>query len=211
MKILSFDIGIKNLAYCFMSCDGQQDGQQDQTIQTLNIIDWKVIDIFEESTVNVTKLTIDTIAERLLLTLESLFGNIDCDTVLLENQPVQKNPTMKSVQMIIYSFFFHKKLFDPSSPILEIKLISAISKNKLSKFIPDTEEKTAALGIASSYRKNKVMGVIMAKYFLNKFVSENESIEWVAVLNRAKKKDDMADAFLQGICHLNGKKYINID
>ena len=34
----------------------------------------------------------------------------DCEHIILENQPVLKNPKMKSIQMIVYNYFLMLKL-----------------------------------------------------------------------------------------------------
>ena len=47
LKIISFDVGIKNLAYCIFDISG---GKTD-------IIEWEVVDLLEENETNVPKHT----------------------------------------------------------------------------------------------------------------------------------------------------------
>ena len=55
------------------------------------------------------------------------------DQVLLENQPALKNPTMKSVQMLVYSYFLIKGVTVTTSPTTCIEMINARNKLKAYK------------------------------------------------------------------------------
>ena len=81
MKVLAFDIGIKNLAFC--------------SISENKITKWKILDISADNFNNTSK--------NLIASLHDEFPTLDYDVVLIENQPTLQNPTMKSIQMIIYS------------------------------------------------------------------------------------------------------------
>ena len=53
----------------------------------------------------------------------------EVDKVVIENQPAMKNPTMKSIQMMIYSYFLMNGVcYD--SPITNIEMINARNKLK---------------------------------------------------------------------------------
>lgn len=161
MYLLSFDIGIKNLAYCYTN---------DTTI-----IDWDVVDISGDN-VNET-------CEKCMRTLEDKFGSKQIDKVLIENQPVQKNPTMKTIQIVVYGFFLYKKLF--AIPIESIHFVSASKKNKLAKtFNVEIPEG------GSVYSRAKKMSV-------KAIASLVEKNEWNVFFNKHKKKDDLADSYLQ--------------
>ena len=56
---------------------------------------------------------------------------LDVDTVLIENQPALKNPTMKSVQMILFSYFLINGVSTDKS-VQNIEMINA--RNKLKEF-----------------------------------------------------------------------------
>ena len=43
--------------------------------------------------------------ECIVNTLSKKSNFLDVDKVVIENQPALKNPTMKSIQMMIYSYF----------------------------------------------------------------------------------------------------------
>ena len=61
MKVVSFDVGIKNMAYCVLSINDRVGGQpnveeENVTIKELEIIDWNVVDLMDTSdNVDVTK------------------------------------------------------------------------------------------------------------------------------------------------------------
>ena len=62
--------------------------------------------------------------------LDKYPSTLTADTVLLENQPVLKNPTMKSIQIMIFSYFIMKNFVDNDNNVIsDILLISA--RNKL--------------------------------------------------------------------------------
>jgi hypothetical protein len=110
--VISFDIGIKNLAYCIL---------RENTIAV-----WKVADI----SMGKSKPTFEDLCTNLICVLDSLVEHVrDSDhvTVFIENQPAFKAPTMKSIQIFIFAYF--KILKTPFYP----KLISASTKNVFMK------------------------------------------------------------------------------
>lgn len=120
---------------------------------------------------------------------------LDVDEVLIENQPVHKNPIMKSIQMMLYSFYMiYGKIL--GSKINEIYLINATQKLKI---YDGPEIKT---DIKDKHSRNKFLGIEYCKYFL-KDCPESQNI-----FNSFKKKDDIADTYLQGIYFLKNKKII---
>ena len=87
MKVLSFDIGIKNLSYCILD-------------ETYKIYDWNIVNLCENLDIKKDKYIIfENIPKKL-----DLYNLLDVDIVLLENQPCLKNPTMKTIQIIIYTY-----------------------------------------------------------------------------------------------------------
>ena len=161
---------------------------------------------------------------------------LNVDGVVIENQPSLKNPKMKSIQMIVYSYFlmYGKILNTQENKINFIDFCNASNKLKVYKgpvisledlkkkkkkidnnsSIKDfiTEDKKDELEIKEhvekqkkstklSYSDKKKMAVEHVKYFLN----ENNDIENLEFFNNHKKKDDLADSYLQCLYIINQK------
>ena len=111
---------------------------------------------------------------------------LDAVDIIIENQPVLKNPTMKSIQMVLYSYFISKetngKKFD------NMVLISASNKLKVYNG-PKDEEIEKINKIKSKYTRNKKLAIEHCK----KLVTDNK---WLDFFNNFSKKDDLADAYL---------------
>jgi hypothetical protein len=165
MWILSFDIGVKNLAYCYAN-DGM-------------ITKWGTLDIFADN--------IYAISKKCILLLNQHFSDLEIDIVLLENQPVQKNPKMKSIQMIVYSYFLYQQQIIQRN-IKHILFQSASNKNKYMNrydiIVPLYKSK---------YTTNKKKAIICTKHILE----EDGSKDWMTYFNSHKKQDDLADSYLQ--------------
>jgi hypothetical protein len=117
-------------------------------------------------------------------------GKYKIDIVIIENQISTIASRMKTLQGMIAQYFIMK-----GAP--EIEFISAA--NKLKMFM--TKKKT-------TYTERKIESVEITKELLEKLPQfEN----YKGCLEKNKKKDDLADCFLQGIYYLTLKKMINID
>lgn len=167
VKYLSFDIGIKNLAYCYANED--------------EIKDWGVFDI---KGVNINDTT-----EKCMTVLNESFKEIEYDIVLIENQPVQKNPTMKTIQIIVYSYFLYEKVIMKKD--IKIYFVSASKKNTYAnKYDINIEN-------ASKYIQNKKRAIECTKIILR------NNIEKLDFFLKHKKKDDLADSYLQLLSYIN--------
>jgi len=167
MYILSFDIGTKNLAYCY---------SRDE-----HIIKWAVLDIHDKD--------IYLMTDKCLTLLHETFESKEIDCVLLENQPAQKNPKMKSVQMIVFTYFAYKKTVEKTK-ISKILFQSANNKNKYAKSLNND-----VFECKSKYQENKKKAIACAKDLL--------PTEWLEYFLIHKKKDDLADSYLQMLAYIN--------
>ena len=258
LKILSFDVGIKNLSFCYSEIS-LQEGTEKYNIQ---IKDWGIIDLtipvqnlskpwnsyilshYEKmkkeeleklcQDINLIpgkncsdtkkKLTqyittqgiqlpnpktaknIENIAPIMFHRLDQYSFISEIEMVLIENQPCLRNPTMKSVQMLLYSYFTLRRIVDSPQNKITIFMVSANNKTKWSqKKLPtvkdldtefsNVEKKKVSAG--KKYRDTKNITIKMVDYWFNNKTDYFK--EWYLFFQNHSKKDDLADSFLQ-IC-----------
>ena len=220
MIIVSFDIGIKNLAYCIL-CKNSDN--------TYNIIEWNIINIScDELCTHISskdiccdksatycidgnnfctphsKLkynrnkskkkiksnnTIYNVGRNLIYKLDNIFQSKHYDEVIIENQPSLKNPTMKSIQMIVYTYFL-------INSNVKVEMVNARNKLKVYKgpviLTPYTDNKK------NKYKNNKYLAI---KYC--SFMIKDQNKKYINLYEDSKKKDDLADCYLQAIYWIN--------
>ena len=94
---------------------------------------------------------------------------------------------MKSIQMILYSYFIIEGVC--KDPICSnVQMINARNKLKVYKG-PEVE-----CNFTDKYKRNKYLSVEYTKLMI---LQENQ--EFIDLFTESKKKDDLADAYLQGI------------
>lgn len=220
MNYLSFDVGIKNLAYCELTpnkkivqwgiinlndnpicsmnlkkpCEKQANYSLTQNDNTCYYcsghINHKSLICLDKKTKKKklnTNHDILKISQKCVSKLRELdLSNIKY--VLIENQPALKNPVMKSIQMIIYTFFVIDGVMNESSKIELIHMVNARNKLKVYKGPKIECDKKG------KYAQNKYLSIEYTKCM----VTEEED-KFINLFNESKKKDDLADAYLQGI------------
>ena len=214
MIILSFDIGIKNLAYSIINYNNTQNSSND-IFEHMNIQEWHKIDLQS------SKYDLDKITCNLLEVLDNITYNEIEDIhnedvhVVIENQPALKSPTMKSIQIIIYTYF--NTICKYNSLSLKTKLISAKSKNKyiesfneFSKYMNDEASRFAkeheegkikrVPKEKQGYAKNKDDSVQFTRWLFNNIINDEKH---KTELESLKKKDDVCDSFLQGLYYIS--------
>lgn len=246
MIIASFDIGIKNLAYCIMEYQPHRlPGDK------FKIYKWDVLDLLDIDSDKVLKITNKkvktcqikyksgqkmgklcankpyyrvreasgevigickvhsrsrdqdqiqrhyTVANTTHFELAKLsipqLDEIDfsmCDRIILESQPHQK---MKNFSMMLFNYFVIRYVVDKKESEHNIKDVCFISsKNKLTvydgPFIP--------CKLKTQYTRNKFYGKAYCRYMIR------ENREKLAFFDTFKKKDDLADSYLQGAWYL---------
>lgn len=227
MSILSFDIGIKNLAFCLIN-------------KNEKIIDWGIINISCDDNceyINKNNIKCDksctvkkyinkneficlctghsklknykdlkstkiktnnnllNIGKKMIEKLDNYKIFLECDEVIIENQPSLKNPTMKSIQMLVYSYFLINGVTNNNSNIKNIEMINA--RNKLTVYNGTPIE----CKYKEKYKKNKFLAV---KY-CEKMIKEDDN-KFIELYNSSKKKDDLSDSYLQGIYYIRKNK-----
>ncbi len=201
MIYISFDIGIKNLALCILEYNNNE----------ISIIDWRVITLFDKKKdVN----GINSLSEILFLELDNIIGllkelNHDyIDYVLIENQPSNLNGIMKTVQLLIFSYF---SLLNHWDKIVDnVLLINASLKLQNHNYNPDIPikidtTKTKKQQKNDKYRINKYLGIEITKYYIKNNTFLNE------YFIKYKKKDDLADTLLQTVSYIKKKFNVTIE
>ena len=131
---------------------------------------------------------------------------LDPSIILLENQPVLKNPTMKSMQMFLYSYYLIRLLDKNKNSVRaqnvnstlilndkKIQCYCASKKLDLINFLPENDQKRIIEYIDtvnSGYQKNKKMAIMMVETLLK------ENTKWLDFFKGHPKKDDLADSLL---------------
>jgi len=235
MKILSWDVGIYNLSYCIL--------EKNEETKEIKIIDWDIVNLVDNEEMKKNRNLIFENIPRKLYEKPQL---LDVDIVVIENQPSLKNPQMKSIQMILYSYFLilgkvigngdksdgyiqsidfcsasnKLKVYDGPEIILEEKP-KRVSKAKPKKDIPeivnneenigeikievgkveeikieDKNEGKKKKGSSVKYADKKRLAIEHSKYYLK------QNPEFIDFFNEHKKKDDLADSFLQGLYYI---------
>jgi len=232
MKLLSWDVGIYNLSYCILEKNDEN--------KEIKIIDWNIVNLVDSEKMKKDRNLLFENIPRKLHELPQLL-NVDC--VVIENQPSLKNPQMKSIQMILYSYFLilgkvignntnscyieniefcsasnKLKVYDGPKIILPEKntknkklkneIINNIDNQELKIENNDEinhenndENNDVEKKIKSSslkYADKKRLAIEHALYYLKK-----DQNNYVDFFNNHKKKDDLADSFLQGLYYLN--------
>ena len=219
MKILSWDVGIYNLSYCIL--------EKNKENNEIKIIDWDIVNLVDNDEMKKNR---SLIFENIPRKLHEKPQLLDVDIVVIENQPSLKNPQMKSIQMILYSYFLilgkvignedkntsyidkidfcsaanKLKIYDGPEIILEEK-IKRTKQNIIS--IPSSDEtiikenielveKTKSKKPTIKYADKKRLAIEHAKYFVEK------DEKYKDFFNNHKKKDDLADSYLQGLYYI---------
>ena len=192
MIILSFDVGIKNLAYC----------QVDSI--THDILDWNIIDCSVPKNQDVIV--------RLIEELENNSNLLESDIILIEKQP-SFNPQMRIISTAIYVYFTLRLNYEQNR---KVKIIYYSAKNKL-KICGETESLQnkndgkadgtlrGKKGKRKSYYYNKKAAIEQTKINLENKIKDNQVFYniFLKFFNSNKKKDDLADCYLQAISYLN--------
>ena len=129
--------------------------------------------------------------------------------ILLENQPVLKNPTMKSMQMFLYSYYLIRTMETNNGTMGNKKLQCYCASKKLDliKFLPEVEQTrimTIIDAVNNPYQKNKKMSIHIVEYLLK----DNKKL--LDFFNGNAKKDDLADSLLMTLHYFEKANLIKI-
>ena len=139
-----------------------------------------------------TKIPLMQLGQILFKKLDEYKSFQKAEYIIIENQPVLKNPTMKSIQMMLYSYFLKKNIVDVEEKdriLKDIVLMSA--KNKLK--IYDGPDFPNINNIKSKYTRNKKLAIEHCKFIIEE---DNVEQKWIDLFKESSKKDDLSDAHL---------------
>lgn len=149
---------------------------------------------------NCSKVDLITIGQNIKIRFDEIFAlehmEKSIDYVIIENQISPIANRMKTIQGMIAQYFIMKNTNQ------KIEFVS--SANKLKGFTNDNVE-----GIeknkSNSYSDRKKLGISKTLEILNK---ESQLNKWISYFTGHKKKDDLADSYLQGLSFYSSKKYV---
>ena len=125
-----------------------------------------------------------TMSINLTHLLDDLLKGIKIDCVLIENQISKIASTMKTIQGMITQYFV-------MTHVDNIHYIS--SYNKLKLYVQSKKN--------YNYKERKELGIQCAL----KEINDSQDAKWITLFQNHKKKDDLADSFLQGLWYINMK------
>lgn len=180
-QLIAFDIGIKNMAYCFTIIDDNNE----LIVKSLNKID-----------LNSNKNNIQNIIDNTIDFLDTLLIELDINMneeliILIE---CQMTSIMRTIQTCINTYF---KIINKHDN-LNIKTIYVSPKHKLKIM-----DKFTDIISTDKYKQNKIDSIFYTKYLLTDTIYKNNII--LEQINSFKKKDDLCDAFLMCIYFHNIK------
>lgn len=120
---------------------------------------------------------------------EIIYSFSKTSLIRLENQPVMKGPTMKSVQIILFTLLAHRLEYEFGWHG-DIEFVHAGTKTK-----NITEIATAAAETESDAYKSRKLAAETETVEILKTMNDDANI-WLDFFKSRKKKSDLADAFL---------------
>ena len=151
-----------------------------------DFVKFKCFDVVSEKKCGTVNLVM--LGRSLCTNFDKEFEGINIDCVIIENQISPLANKMKTIQGMIAQYFI-------MNDVNTIEFISA--SNKLKQWV---KRKT-------TYNERKKLGI---KITLDLIINNNQFKFWDNKFVTHKKKDDLADAFLQGIWYVQDNNLINI-
>lgn len=149
------------------------------------------LELVTKTKVNAKDISLIEVGTRLVKAFDQVKHkmNMENTTVLIENQISPLANRMKTIQGMITQYFIMNLVHD---------VIFVSSINKLKDFVKSSGD----------YNNRKKMGISICKDII--MTNDNFSDNLI-LLENSKKKDDMADSFLQGLWYLRKYGYFELD
>jgi hypothetical protein len=139
---------------------------------------------------NASKIDLITIGKNIPLKLDPIFQDTWIDKVIIENQISPIANRMKTIQGMIAQYFIMRY------PEIDIEFINASNKLKVLNEKETKEKEKKETKEKTTYTDRKKLGIERTIEFIQK------EDKWKKYFMEHKKKDDLADSFLQGLWFL---------
>jgi hypothetical protein len=188
-RLLSFDVGMKNLSYCDISVDKDM---------KFDVHAWNVASTVPRG-INVNKTPVWDLAppfyDYVRANVKSWLWNADgspkpMNRVLIENQPMGGRGAARNLKTKVLSHILQCVILE-CRPDLSVSFVHAGLKLK---DMPKPLE-----GGKSTYRENKNYAITKTAEYLVSDMCQSKDLCKELYLDKKMKKDDLADAFLQGL------------
>lgn len=220
IRILSFDVGIRHLAYCVLRANKPRKGAiaVEDALRGAAIERWEMIDLQKVTSV-------DACCKKLVEELHARFKLQDpFDVVLIERQPKNRSIMMVAIQMFLCTYFNvarvaaaateddssnkkqhaivkfmhakHKLACCRNTARADVALYDATTIKMNEKGMSKLEKQRAK---AARYRDNKKRAIESCLIYLNNVLQDSANSTF---LGTYKKKDDLADSFLQAVAYV---------
>jgi len=149
---------------------------------------------------NVSSMDFDDTRLKLINILENKNHLLNADVVVIENQPSFKNPRMKSISALLYDYYTIRGIIDKERTNSNIKRVKFMSPSNKIKLASDGETQQIVKLKSSEKASDESKAYKLTKSLAVKYTQDllKHLPEWLKHFNSYKKKDDLADAFLQG-------------
>lgn len=199
MRVLSVDLGVRNLAWCVLDREG--DNTDAFAVapfhgHRVRVLHWRVVDIVEQAgvqeEVNLNKTDIAACVPWFVTTIQNFWDELTngVELAVLEAQPTARvmshgDRTVSNIRTKVLSHVLQAMLLRASIPV---QFVSPSVKLKDAKDL---------MADASDYRQHKKAAIILTDRAVAALDSHAQQL-WST--SAKGKRDDLADAFLQGVC-----------
>lgn len=121
------------------------------------------------------------------------------DEVIIENQPGLKAGKMKSIASTIFVYYMMRGMHDKTHGLnlTRVRFIAACNKLKL-----NNKNTLEVFKNSDKKKKYKLTKALSVKYTIQMLLAKDKKSHYVKFLELFPKKDDLCDAYLQGVYYL---------